>query len=123
MPKVLIINHDEEMMELLKRWLNKKGLQAKYVSEDEALSTMKDFKADVVLVDVLQIEAAKKIKQEQELSNTPIVVMAGYPFIESDYRDVADGVVIKPFYPKEIEETVLKVLSTLVRKQVLLNQP
>jgi len=111
MPKVLIINHDEEMMELLKRWLNKKGLQAKYVSEDEALSTMKDFKADVVLVDVLQIEAAKKIKQEQELSNTPIVVMAGYPFIESDYRDVADGVVIKPFYPKEIEEIVLKVLK------------
>lgn len=111
MPKVLIVNHDEEMMELLKRWLNKKGFEAKFVNEDEAISVMREFKADVVLVDVLHIEAAKKIKQERELSNTAIIVMAGYNLTTNDYKNVADEVVDKPFDPKHIEDKILKVLK------------
>ena len=111
MPKVLIVNHDEDTMELIKMWLIKNGLEAKCTSEDEAISVMKEFKADVLLVDVNQIEAAKKIKQEKELANTPIVVMAGYTLILRDYTNIANEVIRKPFEPKEVVNKIRKVLK------------
>lgn len=116
MPKVLIINHDEETMKLLKRWLEKRGLEARYVTEGEALAVMKEFKPEVVLVDVLQIEAAKKIKSDKELSDTPVVVMAGYALPQKEYITVANEVVHKPFDPAEIEIKIRKVLNTNVKK-------
>ncbi len=111
MPKVLIVNHNEDMMELIKGWLNKKGFETKCVNEEEAIFVMREFKPDVVVIDVLQIEAAKKIKQEKELLNTAIIVMAGYNLTTDDYKIVADEVVDKPFNPKQIEEKIYKVLK------------
>ena len=112
MPKVLIVNHDEDTMRLLKKWLEKRGLQAKYVTEQEAIQAIKEFKPDVVLIDTLQIEAAKKIKKDKELSNIPVVVMAGYTLPQKEYITVANEVVHKPFDPNKIVEKIEKVLKS-----------
>jgi DNA-binding response OmpR family regulator len=109
MSKVLIINHSEDTMELLKMYLSKKGLDVKCSGEEEAMPLMKEYKPDVVLIDVLQNEVAIKIKEDEKLSNTPIVLMTGH--VKDNFKNIADDVIAKPFEPKELEKKIKKFLK------------
>lgn len=101
-------------MELLKMYFKKRGLDAKCTSEDDAIKEMKEFMPHFVIVDVMQIEAAKKFKQDQELSRIPIVLMTGKEYISKDYSKIADEVIHKPFVIKEIDKIVTKYLDKAI---------
>ena len=79
MQKILVINNDEDTMSLLKIWLEGKSYKVQYTSSSDNIPQLiNDFKPKLVLVDVLQTEAAEEIKTNKQTSNIPVILMTGY---------------------------------------------
>jgi Response regulator containing CheY-like receiver, AAA-type ATPase, and DNA-binding domains len=114
MEKILVINNDIDIMSLMKSWLERKSYKVKYTgNEDEILSTVKDFKPDLIIVDVLKEEAAKKLKGAENTKHIPIILMTGYTINKQNLsNEDVDDIIQKPFDPQVLE----KKIKTLLKK-------
>ncbi|WP_372734953.1 MtrAB system response regulator MtrA [Nocardioides sp.] len=106
--RVLVVDDDASLAEMLTIVLRQEGFDARSVTRgDEALRTFRDYRPDVVLLDLMLpgkdgIDVCKEIRAE---SGVPIVMLTA----RSDTVDVvvgleagADDYVVKPFKPKEL---------------------
>jgi two-component system, OmpR family, response regulator MtrA len=106
--RILVVDDDAALAEMLTLVLQNEGFQSRIVSRgDEALSAFRDYKPDLVLLDLMLpgtdgIEVCRQIRAE---SGVPIVMLTA----KSDTIDVvvglesgADDYVAKPFKPKEL---------------------
>jgi DNA-binding response OmpR family regulator len=50
-----------------------------------------------VLIDVLQKEAVKEIKNNEETSNVPLILMTGYTSRKTSLEAIVDDTIEKPF--------------------------
>lgn len=107
-PRVLVVDDDPALAEMLTIVLRGEGFETTVVSDGtRALPAMRDLKPDLVLLDLMLpgmngIDVCKAIRAE---SNVPVVMLTA----KSDTVDVvlglesgADDYVIKPFKPKEL---------------------
>ena len=108
MPKVLVVDDDQDLAEMLGIVITGAGMDVEIVSRgDEAVNAFHENKPDLVLLDLMLpgidgIEVCKKIRAE---SVVPIVMLTA----RGDTLDVvqglesgADDYIIKPFKPKEL---------------------
>ncbi len=106
--KVLVVDDDAALSEMLTIVLRNEGFDSRVCpSGDRALEQFRDYKPDVVLLDLMLpgkdgIDVCKEIRAE---SGVPIVMLTA----KSDTVDVvvglesgADDYVVKPFKPKEL---------------------
>ena len=106
--RVLVVDDDAALAEMLTLVLQNEGFHSRIVPRgDEALSAFRDYKPDLVLLDLMLpgkdgIDVCKEIRAE---SGVPIVMLTA----KSDTVDVvvglesgADDYVVKPFKPKEL---------------------
>jgi two-component system response regulator MtrA len=106
--RVLVVDDDAALAEMLTLVLQNEGFHSRIVPRgDEALSAFRDYKPDLVLLDLMLpgtdgIEVCRQIRGE---SGVPIVMLTA----KSDTVDVvlglesgADDYVVKPFKPKEL---------------------
>jgi two-component system response regulator MtrA len=106
--RVLVVDDDAALAEMLTIVLRQEGFDSRMCFRgDEALDEFRDFKPDVVLLDVMLpgkdgIDVCKEIRAE---SGVPIVMLTA----KGDTVDVvvglesgADDYVVKPFKPKEL---------------------
>ena len=106
--RVLVVDDDAALAEMLTIVLRQEGFDSRMCFRgDEALDAFRDFKPDVVLLDVMLpgrdgIDVCKEIRNE---SGVPIVMLTA----KGDTVDVvvglesgADDYVVKPFKPKEL---------------------
>ncbi len=106
--KVLVVDDDAALAEMLTIVLRQEGFEGKICSRgDLALESFRDFRPDLVLLDVMLpgkdgIDVCKEIRAE---SGVPIVMLTA----KSDTVDVvvglesgADDYVVNPFKPKEL---------------------
>jgi two-component system, OmpR family, response regulator MtrA len=106
--RVLVIDDDASLSEMLSIVLRQEGFDSSLVSRgDEALAAFRAYHPDVVLLDLMLpgkggIEVCKEIRAE---SGVPIVMLTA----KGDTVDVvvglesgADDYVVKPFKPKEL---------------------
>lgn len=106
--RVLIVDDDTALSEMLGIVLRGEGFEPAVVSDgDRALAAFRDFKPDLVLLDLMLpgrdgIDVCRQIRAE---SGIPIVMLTA----KSDTVDVvvglesgADDYVVKPFKPKEL---------------------
>ena len=107
-PRVLVVDDDAALAEMLTLVLRNEGFASEIVTRgDEAMAAFRSFRPDVVLLDLMLpgrdgIDVCREIRQE---SGVPIVM----PTAKSDTVDVvvglesgADDYVAKPFKPKEL---------------------
>ena len=107
-PRVLVVDDDSALAEMLGIVLRSDGFEPDFVAEgDRALHVFRDARADIVLLDLMLpgmsgIEVCRAIRAE---SGVPIIMLTA----KSDTVDVvlglesgADDYVIKPFKPKEL---------------------
>ena len=105
---MLVVDDDSSLAEMLSIVLRQEGFESRIVRRgDEALDAFRDFKPDLVLLDLMLpgkdgIDVCKEIRAE---SGVPIVMLTA----KGDTIDVvvglesgADDYVVKPFKPKEL---------------------
>ena len=106
--RVLVVDDDASLAEMLSIVLRQEGFESALVHRgDDALEAFREYKPDVVLLDLMLpgldgIAVCKQIRQE---SGVPIVMLTA----KGDTVDVvvglesgADDYVVKPFKPKEL---------------------
>tara|TARA_X000000368_G_scaffold235237_1_gene185866 strand:- start:2045 stop:2725 length:681 start_codon:yes stop_codon:yes gene_type:complete len=119
--KILVVDDDKDIVEILKYNLKNSGYSVKSANNGiEAIKKAKKFLPDVILMDVMMpemsgIEACSEIKEINELSNTIIIFLSAR---SEDYTQIsaydagADDYISKPIKPK----VLLKKISNIAKK-------
>jgi len=82
MPKILVIEDDKFLRELLERKLQEEGFTVSSANNgEEGLEKIKEEKPELVLLDLILpgidgFEILKKIRENPELSHIPIIVLS-----------------------------------------------
>ncbi len=121
MKKILIVDDQKEIRELIEISLREKGfhlLQAE--SANEALDKVKKEKPDLVIMDIMMpgkidgLEATRTIKSDPQTRDIKIIILTvkGQDSDrEKGLKAGADEYCIKPFKPYEILNLIEKVLE------------
>jgi CheY-like chemotaxis protein len=119
--KLMIVDNDEDFLEELKEQLEASGYEVySFTTGLQALKNIKDIKPLAALIDLDMpemngYELGKKIKEDPENSQIPLIAMTGR-YIEDAATVSYYGMrkfLIKPFDPEELEQTIEEVLKEL----------
>ena len=112
MKKILVVNNDLDTMTLLKSWLEKKSYKVKYTGEqDRVPNLVKEFNPGVVLVDVLQKDVIEQLKNDEDTSAIPVLLMTGYTVRQKNPQVLADDTIEKPFNLNLLEKKIEKLIA------------
>ncbi len=81
--KILIIDDEPEITEIVETFLTEAGYQVAVENSPlKAVSKAKEFKPDVVLLDIMMpgsdgYAVCKELKQDPDLADTPIIFLTG----------------------------------------------
>jgi DNA-binding response OmpR family regulator len=119
-PRVLIVDDDKVIQQLLEVNLELEGYEvAKASNGEEALAMVHDFAPDLVLLDVMMPkldgrEVCRRIKSDPATGGIPVIFLSA----RAQDMDVTSGLelgasayITKPFDPVDLLETVSKVLD------------
>ncbi len=126
--KILIIEDEEDIQELIRYNLNKEGFQNLRVvdSGEKALAALKSFSPDVILLDLMLpgmdgLAVCRHLRSAQETATIPIIMLTA----KSEETDIiiglemgADDYIAKPFSNKVL---VARIKSVLRRSKQTFN--
>jgi len=120
--KILVVEDDEDIMELISFNLKKEGYSVvKAITGEEALKQAQSASPDIVLLDVMLpeidgLEVCRNLKSDTKTKNIPVIMVTA----KGEESDVVAGLelgaedyIVKPFRPKEL---VARVRAVLRRK-------
>jgi two-component system, OmpR family, alkaline phosphatase synthesis response regulator PhoP len=120
-PKILLVDDDPDIIELLAYNLSKEGYEtASALDGVQAVEVAKTFKPDLILMDVMMprqdgIETARQIRQIPEFKDTYILFLTARA---EEYTEVAafdvgaDDYIVKPIKPRAL---ISRIKATLRR--------
>jgi len=115
---VLVVDDEKTVCSSCKKILTQQGYDVDVaLSGEEALKKFRADGFDVVIADwkmpeIDGIEVARRIKKENP--KVVVIMITGYPSVESSIRALRSGVsnyVAKPFTPEELSDAVLRALK------------
>lgn len=116
MLKILIIDDDTNISELISLYLNKEGYQTQEVhSGRAALTAFEEYGPDLVLLDIMlpELDGYDVCKEIRKKSRTPIIMLTAKGEVFDKVLGLelgADDYIVKPFDPKELMARVKAVL-------------
>ena len=123
MEKILIIEDEEILLELIQRRLTQEGYQVDVARDgQEGLEKLKENKPDIVLLDIIMprmggFEVMEEIKKDKDLKGIPIIIISnsGQPVELSRAKElgVSDWLIKTDFDPVEVVAKVKKQLDLL----------
>lgn len=129
--KVLVVDDEEPILELLKYNLEKQGYDVRTASEgQEAVDVAKKFRPDLVLLDVMMpkmdgVEACRQIRAMPELMNTFIVFLTARA---EEYSEIAafdggaDDYILKPIKPRALMSRISAIFRRDSKKKTVASQ-
>lgn len=116
MIKVLIINHDEELMVLLKRYLERDCYKADFTGNlNDVVIHATKFHPDVFLIDAPQQGCIRKLKYNQALSSIPILMMTGQTTSAGDIPPDVNDTIEKPFEGDRLKEKIKSLVNLFIK--------
>ena len=113
---VLIVEDDRDVAELYGRVLESSGFTTEIVRTGEAaLARLSVSVPDVVVLDlslpphVSGTDVLNKIRADQRLAETRVVVVTGHPDLADTVRDSADLVLLKPVEVNQLIDLVTRL--------------
>jgi len=106
--KVLVVDDDKNICELLKLYLQKEGFETFFAYDgSQAVTSAKENKPDIIILDVMMPvingwEACKLIRQ---FTDVPIIMLTALDTTENKVQGLnigADDYIVKPFEPVEV---------------------
>ncbi len=120
MSKILVVEDDKFLREMITRKLNKEGYQvSQAVDGKEGLKKIKEIRPDLILLDLIMpgvggFEVLEKIKDNPELEEIPVVILSNLgqkSEVERGLNLGAEDFLIKAhFTPKEIIKKVKEII-------------
>jgi two-component system alkaline phosphatase synthesis response regulator PhoP len=129
--KVLVVDDEEPILELLKYNLEKQGYDVRTAIDGQvAVDTAKKFHPDLVLLDIMMpkmdgVEACRQIRAIPELANTFIVFLTAR---SEEYSEVAafdvgaDDYITKPIKPRALMSRISALFRRDSKKKSTSNQ-
>jgi DNA-binding NtrC family response regulator len=117
-PNVLVVDDEKTVCNSCRKILTQEGYNVDVaLSGEEALSKIKGNGFDAVITDwkmpeIDGIEVARRIKKENP--NIAVIMITGYPSVESSIKAIRSGVsdyVPKPFTPEELSDAMVRALT------------
>ncbi|MBR1736782.1 MAG: response regulator transcription factor [Firmicutes bacterium] len=114
--KILIVDDDEHIAELISLYLNKEGYETREVySGRKALEEFSVFSPHLVLLDIMlpEIDGYQVCREIRQISNVPVIMLTakGETFDKVLGLELgADDYIVKPFDTKELVARVKAVL-------------
>ncbi len=114
--KILIVDDDRNICELLRLYLEKEGYDTVIVNDGEqAVGMFKDYHFDLVLLDVMmpRMDGWETCRRIRRVSTTPIIMLTakGETFDKVLGLELgADDYIVKPFDTKEVVARIKAVL-------------
>ena len=113
MTKVMLIEDDQTMLDLLGVLLEMEGFQVvKFNGGGDVFAIMKEENPSVILLDVnLKDRAGKEIdgfdilraiRRDDKLMEIKVVMSSGYDYTEKSESEGADEFILKPFMPDDL---------------------
>lgn len=120
MLKILVVDDDINISELISLYLTKEGYETKeVVSGKKAIEVFKEYVPDLVLLDIMLpgIDGYDVCKEIRKISHTPIIMLTAKGEVFDKVLGLelgADDYIVKPFDPKELMARVKAVLRRYV---------
>lgn len=119
--KILLIEDEEIMINLLQRKLIKEGYDVSLARDgEEGLKRLREINPDIVLLDIIMpkmggFEVMEEIARDEELKKIPIMVISnsGQP-VELDRAQklgARDWLIKTEFDPQEVADKVIKLIG------------
>ena len=114
--KVLIVEDDSNIAQLLQLYLEKEGFETQVASDGgQGLSLFHSFAPDLVLLDIMLpvLDGWSVCKKIRETDKTPIIMMTAKGELEDKVSGLemgADDYIVKPFEMKEVMARIHAVL-------------
>ena len=120
MPKIMVVDDDEDFTNIYKTTLNMKGFEATAVNQSTAAIEMAHlFKPDIFLIDLMMpvidgFQLCKMIRQDPVVRNIPIIIVTALTDDES--KEVALGAgandyITKPFSVDKLKSRIDALLE------------
>lgn len=98
MKKILIINNDPDMMELLKDLLHRAGFVTRANSNiEKASDEIKEFKPDLLLLDIDHRAIIEKLNKQAQQNSVPVLLMTDHQQVHLNADENIKDVIQKPF--------------------------
>lgn len=116
MEKILIVDDDKNISELLRIYLDKDGFETVSAYDgEEAISLFREYHPDLILLDIMlpKMDGRQVCREIRKNSDTPIIMLTakGETFDKVLGLDLgADDYIVKPFEAKEVIARVKAVL-------------
>ncbi len=120
--KVLIVEDDKLLREMMFRKLEKEGYEVSAVMDGAvAFDKIKEFKPDIILLDLILpgsngFEILEKVKREEEFKETPVIVLSNLgqksEIDKGMELGAIDYLVKAHFTPTEVAEKIKNLLSS-----------
>ena len=124
--KILLVDDEQDILELIKYHLEKEGFIVKIVYNGiQALEIARIFLPDLILLDVMMpemdgIETCKEIRQDRRLKNTLVALLTAR---SEDYSQIAgfesgaDDYITKPIKPRVLLSRIKALLRRNIKNQ------
>ncbi len=123
MTKILIVDDEQKIRELVKKYAVFEGYEADEASDGiEAVNILKQEEYDIVIMDIMmpELDGFTATKEIRKFSSVPIILLSArgeeYDKIHG-FENGADDYVVKPFSPRELMLRVNAVLARVKRPQ------
>ena len=122
--KVLVVDDDKHIAELISLYLLKEGYETKEVySGKAAVVAFKEYNPNIVLLDIMlpEMDGYQVCREIRQMSNIPIIMLTAKGEVFDKVLGLelgADDYVIKPFDPKELIARVKAVLRRYDSKPI-----
>ncbi len=119
-PKILLIEDDETMRTLLRTLMHYEGFEVAQLEDDDNLDVMMDtvqrekpalILLDVYLRQVSGFDLLQRIRQDDELKGTRVIMSSGLDFKARCQDEGADGFLLKPYMPDELIGKIRQVIE------------
>lgn len=117
MKKLLIVDDEEKIREVIKEYAEFQGYEAFEASDGmEAVKMVKEIDVDLVIMDIMmpRLDGFSAVKEIRKFKNVPVIMLSART---EEYDKLfgfelgADDYVVKPFSPKELMARVNAVLK------------
>ncbi|GAB6183558.1 response regulator [Thermodesulfovibrio hydrogeniphilus] len=120
MPKILVVDDNEDSRELVKKILKKQGYEIiEAVDGEDAISKAVAYRPDLILMDISipkidGYEATRRLKQRIDFKDTPIIAFTAHAMRGDQEKALeagCDGYISKPINVREFPEQIKMYLK------------